>query len=1077
MALEWQKIELPFGAPNSGLGESTDPHQLPPVKLVQAENLEVNQLGRLDKRRGTSRRDAHKRGSQSLTDTLIATPNRLIEVEDHFEDFVNVDGKFAGHIARTHVETSTVSMRQDLSVKTYDVVTLGNRLYYFYESGGKIYLAERDLETNQWISHDRLAGSVGQFVRAILVGETICVFWQQDFSNHLIFSKYDPSTNAITQIDVGVIPHNGLYDVSAIDDTTFALAYVAMSGPSGGVVGGRLDKRRLSDGDLVSPGSYRTFGIDDVSAVAVKTNGNRVAVSWYDYDEKTLHNVYTALVDADSWNWVLTATQLDTYAVSAISHYKQYGIEKITIEWIDSNRWLTVYTISDFPPDTEWAGLIKYDERMIWTHMRSCSQYGIESGRRSVPHVVPVSKAWKLDDRVMICTAPVRSQHGFRKNRDYPSMHVLELRDDRDPRITALFALGNGTYWDPATEDINVSQANLNCMPHAALTMPIDGYQEAVVPYLARRLPWEYRGDQPLPVNVNWLESARVSRKRRTGDVYAEANRYEWTPQLDTIGGTSYIAGALPMFYDGNRMVEHNYVMPPIVFEGRNSWNVQKPSLNEGLQSGTYQYVAVYQWKNALGQIEYSQVSPPLQIKVEGVPEFKGAWVELYVRPLPLTQKDNVTISIYRTQSNLDSGYYLISNPVVFDEAEPNRTIRNNKKGEYLHFRDELDDKHLAGNPMLYTSGNVLESDPSGPTKQVLQAKNRLWALDSNGTRILYSKPAESHEVASFSGFQSIEIQSEEPLSAIGSLDDRIVAFSRSRAWIVYGDGPNRAGVGGAFSEPQEISVPAGPVGPSALCSTKHGLVFIGTSGIYLMSRAGQVEEIGADVKETLKEHGPYWIVRHLPGRKQIRVFGSAHAPVLVWNYEHNQWTTFTYHNYEHGIVSPVVLPASKGEPPGSRVVALELAPGQPGIVEELEQGNLDDGEYVSSVIETGHIQLSGLQGYQRVRDMSFLLYDQYKGNRFTNYTITVALAADDSDFYGSATLRGSQLANDRGSQGRVTVARQLCRSIRVRIEDERDDDETEPDPFGTSFLGLAFNVGMMRGTTRLMTSAKRGVR
>lgn len=1068
MALEWQKIELPFGAPNSGLGESTDPHQLAPIKLVMAENVEVNQLGRLDKRRGTVRKEP----TTNRTDTLIATPTRLIEVENHFEDFANVDGQFSGHISRTHVETSNVSMRQDLSVRTYDVVSLENdtmrRLFYFYEAGGRIYLAEKDLATNQWLSHDRVAGSVGQFVRAIRVGETICFFWVQELTNHLMFSKYNPTTSGITQTSISIAIDRGVYDVAALDDNTFAIAFAIPFGS------GRVEKRRVSDGSLVS---YLSFGTSGIGAVALSASQDHVAISWYDGEKlKPAQGIVTALIETTSWGWALHATQLDTFTKPAIGIYNKVGIEKITIAWVDNAKWLTVYTISDFPPDPDWPGLIKYDERMIRTCMRSCSASGIVSGRQSVNHVVPASKAWKLDDRVMICTAPVRSQHGFRKNRDYPSLHVLEVRDDRDPRITALFAIGNGTYFDPATEDVDATLPNLNNMPHGALVSPSEDFREAYVPYLARRLPWEYRGNEPLPVNVNWLETARVFRKRRTGETYNEAPKVEWVPQTDSIGGTSYLPGALPLVYDGHRVVEHNYVMPPILLAGHNSWNEQKPALDDGLQNGLYQYVAVYTWKNALGQIEYSQVSPPLEVKVENVPENKGAWVELYVRPLPLTFKNDVTISIYRTQSNLDSGYYLISNPVVFDEAEPNRTIRNNKKGEYLHFRDELDDKHLAGNPMLYTSGNVLESDPSGPTKQVLQAKNRLWALDSNGTRILYSKPAESHEVASFSGFQSIEIQSEEPLSAIGSLDDRIVAFSRSRAWIVYGDGPNRQGTGGSFSEAQEITIQSGPVGPSSLVSIKHGLVYVGPSGIYLMSRGGQVEEIGADAKETLKENGPYWIARHLVGRKQIRFFGSRHAPVLVWNYEHNQWTTFSYSSYERGIVSPVVVPPAKGEATGSRFAALTANDfGQPSIVEESPQGNLDDGEYVSSVIETGHIQLAGLQGYQRVRDLSFLLYDTHRGNRFTNYKVTVHLAADDGDWYGYAELRGSDISNERGSQGRVGVGRQLCRSIRVRLEDMKDDGE--PDPFGPTFLGLAFNVGLLRGTTRLMTSAKRGVR
>src|SRR5690606_5854674 len=112
----------------------------------------------------------------------------------------------------------------------------------------------------------------------------------------------------------------------------------------------------------------------------------------------------------------------------------------------------------------------------------------------------------------------------------------------------------------------------------------------------------------------------------------------------------------------------------------------------------------------------------------------------------------------------------------------------------------------------------------------------------------------------------------------------------------------------------------------------------------------------GKDVRKTFRNHGPYWIVKHLPGKSQVRFFGAGDSPVLVWNYDYNQWTTFTYDNYEFALTSPIVLPPESGDKPGSRMAYLEVIPGvSTKIVKDRKYGCRDDENYVKSTIETGH--------------------------------------------------------------------------------------------------------------------------
>lgn len=1062
MALDWVKVEVPLGA--GGLAESTDPHHLPPARLVRAENVEITQAGRFDKRRGVVSRQVQG------VDTLISTPSQLIEVREDDEAYTQ-DGRHVGRIPRMHVETSHVTSRQDIDVRTFDAAYYEDdavrRVLYAYEIGAPLGLSEgvavsvKDMVNGGWVTRDLIVEpSGGQWVRAITVGDKFLVFWVEEDpdSQYMALRMWrldavsltpSPAVTLVSDVREIVI-HGAVYDVAAIDEEHFVLAYVSEdTGPR--VMKWRSDGTPLGGGNIPFAG-----GNAGIRSVAVSCRNQGIAIAWDADDAQGYDGIYTACLDATTWSWTLSDTKVGD--VASVPDLSVYACHRITTAWVSDTRWFVAWTTTDYPKD---SGDRVYREPILRTHTRAVTTSGAIDPEQTLLHWILVSKAWLLDGRVYALLSLVRrADYDTDRVGDESCLALVHLRRDGEPLLDALFARDVGTYRDSVAPSAGGITA---FMPSAAIIADGDPVRAAAhVPYIARRVPFDWvtvgSGLAAFYRFVHWLEAVEVRRLKRT------ETGPGWLPQGDTVSGVTYTAGALPMQWDTARFVEHNFSARPLILAPPSGGG---PVLDSGgLKKGRYTYRAVYTWRNAQGQTEFSATSLPFTVDVPD----DGKKVRLHLRSLSLTYKSGfaaqafggstVTIAVYRTFADDASGVYrLVSMPLTFDSSWDNRTIRNSPSTAFHVFTDTLSDDQIANNPILYVSGDVLENEHVGPVSQIVTAKGRLWAIEEGGRAVLYSKPLERHEVAGFSSAQRIPVETDEPLTAIGALDDRIVVFTPRRAFVIFGDGPNKAGQGGFFTEPLEVTVPAGCIGPTAITRTPVGLVYVGHDGVYRMGPGGQVQEIGRDVAGTMREHGPFLVAVHLPKKRQVRLFNVSGTHALVWDYEHGGvWTVHTY-----GVtrtLAPVSLPT------GDRFAAIA----EPGVmVEEDENTCLDDGEWVKATLETGHIQLDGIQGYQRVRDVSLLL----SGRTAEGYSIKVSLAADDGDWYGTATLDASDIETSRGVQGRVTVARQLCRSIRVKIEDEGDQVTTDAEP---RFLGLAFQVGLVRGVTRLGTSATRGV-
>jgi len=289
-------------------------------------------------------------------------------------------------------------------------------------------------------------------------------------------------------------------------------------------------------------------------------------------------------------------------------------------------------------------------------------------------------------------------------------------------------------------------------------------------------------------------------------------------------------------------------------------------------------------------------------------------------------------------------------------------------------------------------------------------------------------------------------------------LDEKLVLFKQTSIYILTGDGPTDTGAQNDFLVPQQIASDVGCTEPESIVETPQGVMFKSAKGIYILSRALQVEYVGAKVEEfnALNVSGAVVV----PDQNQVR-FTTTQGRTLVYDYFFQVWTTFT--NQESvsavGWQNNFVFLKSNGEAWQESAVYA------------------DNGSIIRTRISTQWFQTGGLQGYQRC--YSGILLGEYIGE----HRLRVRVAYDFEPFYREEFIMnpipvvngdvfGTGIYGSGSFGGGTGVyqfdfkpARQKCQSMRLLIEDAFPDNE------GTgafNITGLTLVIGIKGGTNRL---------
>jgi len=481
---------------------------------------------------------------------------------------------------------------------------------------------------------------------------------------------------------------------------------------------------------------------------------------------------------------------------------------------------------------------------------------------------------------------------------------------------------------------------------------------------------------------------------------------------------------------DGVNVVEHGFPILPA-----------PPTLAQvaavgHLADGDYLYRYCYMWVDADGIQHRSAPSAATKITIAaggGV-----AAVDVTMTPPNWSNRTMVIVEIYRT---------LLAGTLYYECTSGQTT----PPLDIPIIRDLSTDSGataITGHRQLYTNDGTLENIEVPLPTIVVQHRDRMWAVSAlQPTTLWYSKPIFPGVAVEWSDVQTQAVPTgDEPLTGIGSLDDKMAIFTKNRAFYVVGQGPGINGLNNDLQVYPLVSA-QGCVNQASIGTIPEGLVFRSPKGWYLLDRGMGLSYIGSNVEAYNASLATSTFLAS--DTRQLRITLDS-ANVLCFNYNQKQWST-------HAVPAAYVGSALYGSRWATATAAGVFAVENPG-------GGLDyQGSNVNVRVATGWISFSGLQNFERVRRM-MLLFDP---NASTHSTLSVSIAYDfDDTVVQTETITTAQLQGTaEGAQVLVHLTRQKCDSLKVTIQEVNA--SGDPD-LGVRLSGLAFEVGVKRGLRKL---------
>lgn len=519
----------------------------------------------------------------------------------------------------------------------------------------------------------------------------------------------------------------------------------------------------------------------------------------------------------------------------------------------------------------------------------------------------------------------------------------------------------------------------------------------------------------------------------------------------ETLASDLHLTGGFLQMYDGINVVEHNFHIEPI-FEINQTY-----ASNGHLSAGKYFYTVCYEWVDNQGNIHQSSPAPYQNVTVAN-----DARVSLKIAYLNQTSKKGirpVQIVVYRTQHD---------GKILYRVSSLTSPSLNNADGEYLYFVDGLSDADLAIQPKLYTQELSTDAvpevvnSPAPPTGLVQLHRNRLWVVDS--TRPLdvwYSKlTSPATPVAFNDGFIKYIDPRGGPVTALATIDDKLLVFKAGLIFFIVGQGPDNTGQNNDLSDSILVTSDAGCIDPRSVVASPVGILFKSRKGIYLIDRSLQVQYIGAAVEAYNNEIITSSVL--VANTNQVR-FTLESGRTLIFDYYVQQWGTFTNQNAIDSLIwqgSATMLRAN-----GQTLVET------PGVY-------TDAGQPISLRLVTSWLSFANVQGFQRIRRMLVL------GGQESPRPLKIDVAVDFDDTivqsmsviptpppaYGNASPYGSGSFGGTYQlyQWRIDLARQKCQAVKFTFEDVPSVTAAGE---ALGLTSLAFEVGAKQGLNKVPAS------
>lgn len=482
------------------------------------------------------------------------------------------------------------------------------------------------------------------------------------------------------------------------------------------------------------------------------------------------------------------------------------------------------------------------------------------------------------------------------------------------------------------------------------------------------------------------------------------------------MGGTTCLTGGMPMNYDGSRISELGFTWYPE--------NIALAQSNVGGNNmvpdavNAYNYSCCYVWTDAAGQVQRSAPSVPTGLILVG----PNNTITLTIPTMTLTAKTDVAsnfkpeiiIEVYRAKGSN------VFNYVGF--------VNNDPTAATVTYADGTAD--VSANTILYTVGGTLDNYIPPSCLASVVHKNRFWLGGTDdGKTIWYSKAYTTYESPGFNELMTISVDgATDRVTALASMDERLIIFTGTSIFYVTGDGPNDSGGGSDLSPPQRITSDVGALEQRSVVSTKAGIMFVANAGenngaIYLLTRSLEVVYIGKPVEGIFDTYQFCTAATLVPRQGQVRFaltnFNQSAGVVVVYDYVQNAWTQFELLDFDSGS-SPAALKHAVVYNDQYNYVSGGPAAGGTVAVEKREVDSLPYADgliYITTKVGTAWLKLDGsqspdggIEGFQRFMGVTFLGEANDNSNMvlkiYTDYaasvspqTLTVPVSSSGSSF------------------------------------------------------------------------------
>ena len=580
---------------------------------------------------------------------------------------------------------------------------------------------------------------------------------------------------------------------------------------------------------------------------------------------------------------------------------------------------------------------------------------------------------------------------------------------------------------------------------------------------------WELHYEEPWVV---W----RDGRDQPTENFAQEYALAPLSPQQ--VGPLLLLGGGTPSVYDGAQMHELGFPWYPEII---NAADADQPLST--LDPGTYYYSAVYEWPDKFGVLHRSTFAVPARVDITDVQRS----TTLAIRCVNVSLKDNegyypdaaeIRIVVYRTAVDQQVLYRLYCLDQSFDSTWAlANTPRNDPLALDVSIEDFLPDATLTGvgDPLpwqpLVVGDQILDPGPVPGACAIAVWQERVWLASLEDPDVIYYSLVLQRGLApEFNDANTYRRDNLGPVVAMVAMDTQLIILTKDRIYSLLGLPNDDLGRDNNL-ELRILASGIGCINPrSVVHTTDQGIFFQSRKGYYQLDRGGNLNYIGADVEDYIRDAGSILSAVSLEDRHQVRLVCNAETTldedsnpvitpvVLVYDTLFKWWgralpPELGSVERGHEAIDGAVWRIHPGEI--SHVVLQ-----QEGVLVERASDDTPFGDRPSSSnvgipadIQTSWINTAGVAGLQRIWEIMLTL---------TRPTASQITCTVEYSLGGTGVVDYTQtvvFASGTDTPLRIRPSVQKCAAFRLRIRETG----TVPSTENFSLTGITLRAGTKR--------------